>query len=309
VRSTGHPRFVPARVELVRGDVTRPASLPEAVAGVRSVYHVAGLISTLRPREFERVNVSGAASLARAVVKAAPYCARFVLVSSLAATGPSRTGRPARETDPPRPVSLYGRSKLAGEQAVRDALADVPVTIVRPPIIYGPRDRGLLTLFELASRGFSPEFRPEKYYSLCHVTDLVRGIADAGEADVARGKTYHLAEGRAWSAGALLEGIARTVGRRPLRFPVPQALLRLLAPAADRIRGDLGLDGRAFGDKVREILPRFWIADVTLARSELGFRTRIGLEDGLAGTAAFYRQAGWIPSGGSATGELGAASG
>jgi nucleoside-diphosphate-sugar epimerase len=309
VRPASRVGFVPAGAEPVAGDVTRPAGLPAAVAGVRAVYHVAGVISTLREEEFERVNVAGAASLARAAVKAAPDCERFVLVSSLAASGPSRSGVPARETDRPRPVSRYGRSKLDGERAVIAGAGGIPVTIVRPPIVYGPRDRGLLTLFQIAERGLAPMFRPEKYYSLCHVRDLVRGIADAGEAAVAAGRVYHLAEARAWSASALIAEIARTVGRRPRLLPVPEALLRLLGPLADRIRADFGLGGRAFGDKVREILPRFWIADVSRAREDFGFRARIDLGEGLSETAAFYRRVGWIGPAGAATAEVGSRSG
>ncbi len=295
VRRSADLRFVPPGAERVVGDVTDPLSLPPAVAGVDVVYHVAGLIASFRRQAFAEVNAGGTRGLVLACRKAAPGLRRFVLVSSLAAAGPSRSGRPVREDDPPRPVSEYGRSKLLAERLAFDAAAGLPVTVVRPPVVYGPRDRGMLEFFRMAAAGFAPVFRPEKYYSLIHCADLVRGIADAGAAEGAAGRVYHLAEGKAWSAGALLGEIASAVGGRVRRVPVPEPLLRFLGPAADRVVLDLGLRGRPVADKVHEILPRFWIADTRRAAADLGFAACRPLSEGIRETAEFYRAAGWIP--------------
>ncbi|HEY6105649.1 MAG TPA: NAD-dependent epimerase/dehydratase family protein, partial [Anaeromyxobacteraceae bacterium] len=105
-------------VDLVRGDVTDPRSLPAAVDGCEAVVHLAGLTKALGPEEYRRVNVLGARHLAAACSEARPGPV-LVLVSSLAAAGPALAGRPRREEDPPAPVSDYGRSKLEGEQEVR----------------------------------------------------------------------------------------------------------------------------------------------------------------------------------------------
>src|SRR5512137_826456 len=100
--------------EVVRGDVSRPESLPEAVAGVDVVVHLAGLVKAVTPAELFAVNARGTRDLA--VAAAAAGRPRFVLVSSLAAAGPSRPGHPRTEDQAPAPVSDYGRSKLAAEE-------------------------------------------------------------------------------------------------------------------------------------------------------------------------------------------------
>jgi nucleoside-diphosphate-sugar epimerase len=143
-------------VEVVRADVTEPAGLPSAVAGCDVVFHVAGALKGLRERDFFRVNADGTRNLVGAAVVAEPRLARFVYVSSLAAAGPSPGGStPRTEEMPPEPLTWYGRSKLAGERAVR-AVAGLNWTIVRPAIVFGPREHDLLRYFRLARRGCLP---------------------------------------------------------------------------------------------------------------------------------------------------------
>jgi nucleoside-diphosphate-sugar epimerase len=92
----------------------------------------------------------------------------------------------------------------------------------------------------------------------------------------------------------LLEVIAEAVGRTPRWIPVPEPLLRLAGPAADALCSGFGLGARPLADKVRELLPDYWVVDVEKARRELGFSTEVGLADGIAETADFYRREGWI---------------
>jgi uncharacterized protein YbjT (DUF2867 family) len=138
--------------DLVRGDVARPDSLAEAVPDVDVVVHLAGIVKAVSRAEFFSVNVEGTRSLARVVARSAR--AKFVLVSSLAAAGPSTPGRPRVETDRPAPVSIYGQSKLAAEDALRAFAPTLDASIIRPPIVYGPRDKEFLpSLFRLARTG------------------------------------------------------------------------------------------------------------------------------------------------------------
>lgn len=294
VRKSSSLKYLPDAAERVVGAVGHPVSLVPAVRGVRTVYHVAGVVSTFRNRTFKEVNVDGTRNLVRACLKAAPDLERFVLVSSVAAGGPAPRGRPRRESERPRPVSCYGRSKLRGERALIEEIGDLPFTIIRPPVIYGPRDVGVLEFFQMAQKGFFPRFPREKYYSLCHVRDLVRGILTAAAAPVAVGQVYHIADPRARSMRALLNAIAGVLDKSPRWIPVPQALLRLVGPVADSLCRSFRIDSRPIADKVRELLPDYWVVDVSKAERELGFLTEVGLDEGLAETAEFYRSEGWV---------------
>src|SRR5664280_2771271 len=140
--------------ELVKGDVRDVATLPALVEDASAVVHVAGKTSARSEAEYMAANAAGSANVVAAVRKSAPH-AHVVLVSSQAAGGPSPNGAPVRAADPPRPVSSYGRSKLAGEEAVRNE-PGLAFTILRPSAVYGPRETAIRDLFVAASRGFVP---------------------------------------------------------------------------------------------------------------------------------------------------------
>ena len=296
VRSSRAADTLPAGVEVAFGDVTRPTTLPAAVHDTRIVYHAAGVVATFREATYHEVNARGTRNLLLAVAKANPTLSRFLLVSSLAAAGPCRGGRRVKETDRPRPVSIYGRSKLAGEQEALRFAGELPVTIVRPPIVYGPRDRDVLELFLLVHRGFRLRFAREKYFSIVHAADLARGIRSAAESPAAAGRTYHLADRRAWSLTGILLGIADALRVDRVRaVPVSEGLAALLGCPADQLARGLSLPLRPFRDKAHELRPDAWVADVSRADAELGFATEIPLAEGLRETAGFYLANGWIP--------------
>jgi len=292
VRRSSDLKYVPYGVELAYGDITDPHSLPPVLEGVSAVYHVAGLVASHRDASYFEVNEGGTGNLLRACLKSAPGLDRFVLVSSLAAAGPSPSGVPVGETDPPRPVSVYGRSKLAGEKVALAFRDHLPVTIVRPPIVYGPREADLFTFFEMIDQGIAPAFPRQKFYSLVHVSDLVRGIEMARESEAAVGRTYNLASASAASLDGLFGAIGRALGKTPWRVPVPEPILRLVGGPVDALLPALGVRSRPLADKVREMLPDYWVADTTAARRDFGFRTRVSLEAGVRDAVASYRSEG-----------------
>ncbi|HEY5139391.1 MAG TPA: NAD-dependent epimerase/dehydratase family protein, partial [Methylococcales bacterium] len=138
------------------------------------VFHLAGLLKAVRNDDFVRVNAGGVESVAAACDERAEPPV-FVVVSSLAAAGPCAVDRPRAESDLPTPVSAYGRSKLAAELAATKYAARVPISIVRPPIVFGDGDRAVLELFRPIARWgihIVPGLR-QRRFSLIHVTDVV----------------------------------------------------------------------------------------------------------------------------------------
>src|SRR5512142_3014873 len=142
LRSSSNRRFIEshgAGLDVRTGSIDDPRSIAAALEGVTHVLHCAGCTKALRLSDFDRVNRHGTRHVVDAVNAQGGRIQRLVLVSSLAAAGPASPGAPAREGDPPHPVSAYGRSKLAGEQEVRGACRSEYV-ILRPAAVYGPRD-------------------------------------------------------------------------------------------------------------------------------------------------------------------------
>ena len=124
---------------LAYGDVTDPASLVAPMAEQDYVFHVAGCVKALRPRQMYEVNEEGTRNVIAACAKQ-PRPPVVVSVSSLAAAGPSPRGRLRMPEDPLCPVSHYGMSKRRGEMAAEQFADRVPITIVRPAIVFGEWD-------------------------------------------------------------------------------------------------------------------------------------------------------------------------
>ena len=301
VRDPARAEAVKAHLtELVRGDLADPETLAVACGGVDAVVHVAGLTKAARDDDFTRVNVHGAAMIAGAFRQASRGRGRFVLVSSLAAAGPSPPERARREDEAPAPVSLYGASKLAGERAVAMTLAgsEVELAVVRPPIVYGEGDRDVLLAFRQVAGGWflavGGRAALAKRYSIVHVADLAKGIALALEAPRAAGATCFLPGPDDPAFDELLAAIERALGKRARRVPVPYALAApgaWLAHASARLRGRASF---ASVDKLREARASSWRCDGALARERLGYAPSIALDEGIARTAAWYRAQGWL---------------
>lgn len=275
-------------IELVVGSLGDEASLRRAVAGVDTVLHLAAATRALDEHTFNRVNAEGTRKLA-AAAHAEGGGAHLVYLSSMAAVGPAR-GRPVRPDDEPRPLTAYGRSKLAGERALLETAVDAAV--LRAPAVYGPGDRDLLTFFRLARLGILPTVGPaDRLLQLVHVTDLATAMLAA--ADTRAEGTYHVAEPRAYTWNAVLERVAAAVGREGVRVRVPGAVLRMAAAISEGVarltRSPVIFDR----DKAKELMAE-WLCDTAAARHELGFETSFSLAEGLQETADWYREHGWL---------------
>jgi nucleoside-diphosphate-sugar epimerase len=280
-----------AGVALVHGGLEDEAALGRLVEGADLVHHVAGVLAGRSAGELERVNRAGTFALAR--LARAAGVRRFVYVSSLAVSGPTVPGRPLEEADRDQPVTPYGRSKQAGEQAVR--ASGVAFTIVRPPAVYGPRDRELLRVFQMARRGVVPLLGDgSQELSFVHAADLAGALIAAGESAKTEGRTYHAAHPETVTQRAFVQAVGAALGRPVRTVPLPHAVVRgalwssgLLA----RLRGRPTLLSK---DKAPELLAPAWTCSSAALARDAGWRAAIPLEKGLQETAQWYRGAGWL---------------
>lgn len=281
-------------VEVVRGDLAGEEPLAPAVEGVDWVFHLAGALKGFRQEDLLRANRGGTERLLAACRSQAPGLSRFVLVSSLAAAGPSPGGlAAAAEEASPRPLTWYGQSKLEAETVVQTS--GLPFTILRPPIVFGPRDRDVLSYFQIAQRGLLPvPGRRDRYYSLVFAPDLAGGILRAAESPAAASEIFNLtgAEVVAWSELGHRISTALGVRGRVLRLPefAIQASGRM-ADLAARLRGAPQIFS---SQKVIEMLAPAWVADPGKAQRMLGWSAPTPLDEGLALTVRWYRSHGWL---------------
>lgn len=286
-------------VRVVRGDLFDSSALEDGCRGADIIFHVAGLIAARRPSDFYAINRDATRRVVDAARRAAPHLQRLVYVSSLSAAGPSRRGQPLRETDPPHPVSEYGRSKLAGEEVVR--AGEIPWTIVRPPTVYGPRDTETLRLFRFAAFGVMPLYGdPEQELSLVHARDLARALLAAAGPRCASGIYYACHPDIATSRETLAQifRAARAATGRPPRPPrfllIPRALTIAALWALGRAASLAGRATLLSADKVPELLAEAWTCIPQALEQDAGWRAAVDLESGLTDTARWYASHGWI---------------
>ncbi len=291
VRATSQVEALESRgVQVVRGSFARLETLANACVDTDAVVHAAGGGTVRRPEDFERANLATTKQVL-AGVRAAGGTRRFVLVSSLAAHGPCAPGRPAREEEADQPRSLYGKSKLAAERAAH--AERFPVTVVRPPTLYGPGEHRLVPLFRAAQRGVVPMVRPEGTLSMLSGRDCAEAIARVLEVEP-DARTLFLAEPRPYGRREMAELVGAAMGRSVRVLPVPVPLLRAAAfgsEVAARLR-DVPV---AFTrDKVRDLAAAHQCCDPTRAMEELFWAARDDFVRGAVEMVRAYRARGWL---------------
>jgi dihydroflavonol-4-reductase len=192
----------------------------------------------------------------------------------------------------PHPVTDYGRSKLEGERILSE-MGPLPLVVVRPPAVYGPRDREIFPLFKLASMGIFPVFNSEARVSLIHVADLVRGVISAAEKGRV-GETYFLTHPMPVDARDFPHLFGQALGRKVMTLRVPVPMLKAAAAMSEtwgRITGNMPVFNR---DKVNELTATWLVCASGKAQKEIAFKADLDLADGLVETVKWYREQEWL---------------
>jgi nucleoside-diphosphate-sugar epimerase len=294
-------------VEIVTGDIDSPDSLAKAVAGVDIVCHLAAITYALRYEDMLRVNGEGPGRLAAACA-AQPKPPVLIHVSSIAAAGPSPRGTQRMEEESPTPISIYGQSKLKGEQGLLPHAATVPISIVRPGIIFGPYGRDLIPAFR-AMRLFMlhaiPGFRSPQV-SMIHVEDLCEIIVRAAEKGARLGQNgqppsvtgpgVYFACADEHPTWGQMGRMCASALRRPFAPVVPMVPpLPFLIAALTEYFGRLIGKATEFNlDKWREATASGWACSNERIRQELGFAPVRPLQERLHETIDWYFANRWL---------------
>ena len=282
-------------IELVHGDITDFSSLAPLISNVDYIYHLGGVLRTNKESEFFKVNCDGTKNLLEACRQQNPSLKRFIYVSSQAAAGPSNSGTPLTEADTPAPISMYGKSKLRAEEIVLDVQNIFPVTIIRPPAVYGPRDDDILGVFKYIKLGIKPLVgNQEKMVSIIYIADLVRGIHIAGEHPQAENEIFFISNRNGYSWIEIEDTIARVMKKKTLTIRLPEFVLDIMANLSEQMAGIFRNPAILNRDKAAEMKQNYWLIDSTKAESKLGFVSQISLGQGIEETYQWYRLQGWL---------------
>lgn len=287
-------RLKSAGFQCVMGSLEDPKALSDAAAGADAVLHLAAATKARSPDEYHRANVAGTKAVVDAMLNATPRPKRLIYLSSLAAVGPPVKGRPVDRNDTPRPLTTYGRTKLAGEMVCQAAADRIQVAILRAPAVYGPRDRDVFEFFKLAKYGVVPlPTAATGQLQMIHARDLARALLLAATSRAASG-VYHVAEARAYGWEEMARMVGAALGRN-VRVPrIPGPVLVAAATLSETISGLLGKSTIFNREKAAELMVPGWLCETELARRDFGFEAHIPLQEGFNETAAWYRKNGWL---------------
>lgn len=279
-------------IEMTFGDCRDRTSLREAVKDADRVFHLAGITKAVKEKTYFEINASGTENLIRTCLENNPRLQKFIYVSSQAAAGPCRNGDKKRESDQCEPVSAYGQSKRMGEELALAHAHEIPLVILRPTGVYGPRDKDFYTLFKWVSKRIKPCFSGK--VSLCYVQDVVQAILLAAESQTKSGEIFFLSDGTDYLMREVGDVFARTMGVNPLSIPIPKWLLFGIASLSDYLsllsrRPSLISRGMA-----EQMVQKDWTCDITKAKTVLGFEPQYQLSQGARLTYQWYKNQKWL---------------
>jgi nucleoside-diphosphate-sugar epimerase len=284
-----------APVEFVVGDCREKNSLKQAVQDVEQVFHLAGATIAVKEKTFFDVNGLGTENLVQACIENNTRLKKFIYLSSQAAAGPCQSGEKKNESHPCEPVSPYGKSKLLGEKLALARSRELPLLILRPCAVYGPRDKGFYTLFKWIKKHIKPCLSDhDQHISMCYVDDLVGAILLAAETRTENGEIFFVSDGHDYLMEEMCDIFAQALEVNALKLRLPKQMLSGMAFAAECFSRASGKPSIFSRGKVEEMVCRNWLCDITKARTLLGFKPRISLVRGAELTVAWYKNKNWL---------------
>lgn len=295
VRKSANLRWIKdLPIEIVYGDLFNKDVLTEATKDVDYIFHIAGVIASRTKEGYYYGNVETTKNLLEVASKNLNL-KRFVFAGSLTAVGPTANKIPPDEQSPCNPITNYGRSKLEAEKEVLKFKDKIPVTVLRLPAVYGPRDTATLDFFKTVSKGVIPLVGyKSKYISILYVSDVVKALIDAAECDMAIGEVFLIGSEKFYTWEEIGMAIEKYTKHRTIKVRFPEFFV-VIAAAFNNFLDIFRKKPSVFNiEKSKDMIADAWIADITKAKNHLNFRQDVDLEEGIRRTFEWYHKEGWI---------------
>ncbi len=269
--------------------------LKKILSNIDYLYHVAGVVKSKKEEGYYKGNVETTKNLLDVVLEVAPNIKRVLIVSSLTASGPSKLDEPVTEETQTHPITTYGRSKAAQEELVKTYMDKIPITIVRPPAIYGDRDTEIYLVFKTYKQGLMTLVGfNKKELSLIYVKDLVNGIYLAATSDIAKGETYFISSTVFYTWPQIGEVLQKVIGKKAISLRLPHTLVYGVAAVAQFFSMFSSKAATFNLEKAKDFVQEAWTCDTAKAERDLGYKQNYSLEEGLKETIDWYRAEKWL---------------
>ncbi len=283
------------KVSFIDGDLYSNEALETAIKDVDYVFHVAGVVKAKNQEAFEIGNNLATKNLIEITAKVNPGLKKFVHVSSLAVCGPNPDNQPLTEEYIPKPMTTYARTKREAEKEVLKFSDILPVVIVRPPAIYGPRDAEILIYFKTFKGGLNSIIGfKDKYLSLIHVKDLVQGIYLAGIKETKSGDIFFITSDKPYNWDEVGTVTSKVMNKKAIKLRVPHFVVFTVGGIMEFVYKFTKSVPTLNIEKCFDITRAGWFASNQKAKDKLGFQPQFSLEEGFKDTYEWYKNENWI---------------
>ena len=259
------------------------------------VYHVAGVVKSIKPEGYFKGNVETTKNLLEVAEEVAPNLKRFVVISSQTATGPSKNGIAVDEESECNPITTYGKSKLEGEKLSKTFMDKIPITICRAPAVYGERDTEILIYFNTFNKGITTKIGfDQKKVSLIHAIDLVNGIYKSSISEKAKGETYFISSEKFYTWDEIGKVTSKVLNKKPISIKFPHFMVFTIAAISQFISFLSNKAATLNIEKAKDITQKYWICDTSKAMRDFGYKQNISIEQGIKQTCDWYKKMKWI---------------
>ena len=279
---------------MVKCDLLNPASILKCTKDTEYIIHIAGITKAKHKSEFITGNITTTHNLLSAASQS-KNLKKFCYISSLTAVGPSPTGVPLSETAHCHPITAYGKSKLEAERLCKCYSGKMPIVIIRPPAVFGPRDTDILEIFKWVSHGLKPILGSSaKTLSLVYAPDLAKGIVQATFDDRTIGETYNIADPTIFTFASIIDYLSTLIHKRTIQVHLPKGLVYSMAGIMQFVTF-LGKKPAVLNiEKARDLLQTHWVCDPRKIQEHIGFQTSTSIYDGVSKTFQWYKENGWL---------------
>ena len=282
-------------VKVLEHDLNDLPDLESDLRDVDYIYHLAGVTRTINKNDYYLGNYHATRNFLKVCKQSCKKLKRFVYLSSLAAVGPSLDGKPVDEETPYHPVSHYGKSKMMGELEVIRSSNKLPITILRPSAVYGPRERDMFEYFKLVKRGIKPVIGfNQKKLNLIFCDDLVDSIIAAGEHPNSINEIYFVGSEQAYTTHQIGEAIALAQNKSPICIRIPHLMVYAIGLVEEIFSKTLKRPVFLNLQKVRESVQKKWDCSIQKIKNEVGFHPRVSLSEGMEKTFEWYVAQEWL---------------
>ncbi len=284
-----------SRVHLHKVDMVQPDFMIPALEELDYIFHCAGLTNAKSRSSYFQVNATACSNLYEQCQKRVRRIKSIVHLSSLAAVGPCLQGDLVDESTSCRPVTLYGESKLAGEEIALRFSGSLPVTVIRPPVVYGPREKNFFTFIKLIQKGWGLQIgRAGKELSLIYVSDLVQAMLKACHPSKQQGRSYFVTDGRVYAWERVAKECARIMNVKVKTLRIPEAALVPVALFFEAWASFSSKPPLFNRERMIDIRQNSWSASPVKFFKTFDFEPQYGLNQGLVETINWYRQEKWL---------------